>query len=218
MPITNRKPRPLARDKQTYRDDRLFIVACDDTYAPKQYFEIFRIPRIQVFVVETHDTRSSAEHVLERLLAFEHQPDDERWLVLDTDHCTAGPHLQGFTQALSRARQHGIRVALSKHCFELWLLLHHIAETDLQDFSDCTAIDDELKRVLGKYDKTNLDLSRFTLAATRQAYQRARLLDERVTGGDIPATLTTRVYKILHSICSSAQPNQLPEELRSLPQ
>ena len=30
---------PLSRDPHTFRDDRLFIIACDDTYAPKQYFD-----------------------------------------------------------------------------------------------------------------------------------------------------------------------------------
>jgi hypothetical protein len=66
MPLMQRKPRPLSRDKQTFRDDRLIIIACDDTYAPKQYFGFFRFPRVHVHVVETTDGTSSAEAVLER--------------------------------------------------------------------------------------------------------------------------------------------------------
>jgi hypothetical protein len=38
MSLVQRQPRPLTRDAVSLRDDRLFIVACDDTYAPKQYF------------------------------------------------------------------------------------------------------------------------------------------------------------------------------------
>jgi hypothetical protein len=33
--MTQRLPRPLKRDKDSFRDDRLFIVACDDTFAPR---------------------------------------------------------------------------------------------------------------------------------------------------------------------------------------
>jgi hypothetical protein len=67
------------------RDDRLFIVACDDTYAPKQYFDFFRITRIQIHVVPTEDGTSAAEHVLGRLQGIDHDDDDELWLPLDTD-------------------------------------------------------------------------------------------------------------------------------------
>ena len=44
MSLTRRKARPLKRDGTRLRDDRLFIVACDDTYAPKQYFDFSRFP------------------------------------------------------------------------------------------------------------------------------------------------------------------------------
>jgi hypothetical protein len=216
MPMTTRRARPLARDKQVFRDDRLFIIACDDTYAPKQYFELFRIPRIQIFVVETKDGENSADRVLDRLLSFDHHSSDERWLVLDTDHYTQGKHLQSFTAALTRARQNGIRVALSKHCFELWLLLHHIAETDLPDLRDCSAIDRELKRVLGGYDKTSLNTARFPISAVREACLRARRLDQVVAGEEIPTAVTTRVYRILAAISEKALSSQLPEELRNL--
>ena len=76
-------PRPLVRETATFRDDRLFIVACEDTYAPQQYFDFFEIPRVQIHVVPTEDGRSSPQHVLGRLLAIEHAEYDERWLLSD---------------------------------------------------------------------------------------------------------------------------------------
>jgi hypothetical protein len=57
--------------------------------------------------------------VLQRLLAFDHEQDDELWMLLDTDHYTEGSHLQSFIAALSEARRQGINVALSTPCFEL---------------------------------------------------------------------------------------------------
>jgi len=83
MSLTKRKKRPLTRDTSSFRDDRLFIVACDDTYAPKQYFDFFKLSREQVHIVPTQDCKSSAVHVLKRLLEFEHEEDDELWMLLD---------------------------------------------------------------------------------------------------------------------------------------
>lgn len=41
MTILQRKTRPLTRDTSDFRDDRLFLVACDDTYAPRAIFWLF---------------------------------------------------------------------------------------------------------------------------------------------------------------------------------
>ncbi len=131
MSLNPRLPRPLTRDSASLRDDRLFIVACDDTYAPKQYFNFFRITRVQVYVVETQDGSSAAAHVLDRLLSYAHGEDDERWMLLDTDHCVQGTHLAGFLAAQREAERQRVNVALSKPSFELWLLLHHVEETAL---------------------------------------------------------------------------------------
>lgn len=48
---------------------------------------------------------------------------DELWCVFDVEWPTAKrhPHLD---QAMNLARDHGIRLAISNPCFELWLVLH----------------------------------------------------------------------------------------------
>lgn len=216
MPLTHRNARPLARDKQTFRDDRLFIIACDDTYAPKQYFNLFRIPRVQVHVVEATDGTSVAQAVLDRLLTYEHEEYDERWLLLDTDHCIQGPHLESFLTALREAKQKGIKVALSRPCFELWLLLHRVGEIRVEGITDSASVVVELRKILGEYNKTNLLADHYPLAAVTQACVRAKRLDKKTGGGEIPQGNTTRVYQIWHSICESALASQLPQELRGL--
>jgi hypothetical protein len=113
----------------------LFIIACDDTYAPKQYFDFFQLPRVQVHMVPAEGGRCAAQDVLARLLAVDHEDDDQRWLLLDTDHYIQGPHLAAFTSAISEARRQGIHVALSRPCFDLWLLLHHVEESALATMS-----------------------------------------------------------------------------------
>ena len=158
MSLTYRKPRPLDRDQAIFRDDRIYLVACDDTYAPKQYFSFFGIPRIQVHVIPTTDGSSSAMHVLERLLEFEYIQDlDERWLVLDCDHYIKPNHLKSFQQAINRARQEKVNVALSNPCFELWLLLHHVDQFyNVNGFANANEIESTLRKILKGYNKGRL--------------------------------------------------------------
>lgn len=216
MSLIERKPRPVSRDTGHFRDDRLFIVACDDTFAPKQYFDFFRIPRIQIHVVPTLDGSSAAKHVLDRLLAVQHDDDDERWLLLDLDHYGTGRHLQSLTATMAEARRQGVNVALNKPCFELWLLLHHVDESAVTGLADANDVERRLRSALGQYNKTRLRSIDFPINSVYEACLRAERLDNTVAGGDIPARNTTRVYRIWKSVAVKALPSQLPDEIRQL--
>lgn len=216
MSLLQRKARPLSRDGKTLRDDRLFIIACDDTYAPDQYFNFFKLARVQIKVIPTENHASHAEHVLTRLKSFEHEEDDELWMLLDTDHCTTGAHLKSFTNALRNAHKAGVKVALSKPCFELWLLLHHSPETAVSGLSNAQDTEAALQQVLGTYDKTLLNAENFPVSSVVTACERAALLDQAGGNSNIPAHNTSRVYLLWRSIAAKALPTQLPEALREL--
>jgi hypothetical protein len=211
-----RKPRPLIRDATSLRDDRLFIVACDDSFAPKQYFSFFRLPRIQVHVVATPQDKTTchAQAVLQRLEQVEHEDDDERWLLLDTDHYTTGPHVKAFKKVLTQAKQKEINVALSKPCFELWLLLHHEEIPSTTVLPDAQTVEKRLRATLGEYNKTRLKETHYPLSALALAYRRAMALDKKTKGGMIPSTPTSRVYLLWQAIFSQIQPWQLPLDLQ----
>lgn len=214
--ISSLKARPLNRGAGTLRDDRLFLVACDDTYAPKQYFSFLRLSRVQIHVVETDDTKSAAVYVLERLKKFSYEEDDERWMVLDTDHCIESNHFPSFIKAIAEARQAGIKIALSKPCFELWLLLHHVDEGTVAALAKAAETEARLREVLGEYNKCNLKSEHYPLATIATAITRAERLDTQVQGGDRPVANTTRVYLLLKAILASIPVEQRPEELRSV--
>lgn len=216
MSLIQRKRRPLKRDADSLRDDRLFIVACDDTYAPRQYFDFFRITRVQVHVVPTVDGSSSAQHVMGRLLEIDHEEDDELWMLLDADHYLGGSHRRNFIQAISEARQRGIKIALSKPCFELWLLLHHVDESVIDTLSSAVETESLLRERLGQYNKKNLKQQHYPLTSVSDACIRAERLDGRVSGGDIPDKNTSRVYLLWKAIAAKALPAQLPSELQNL--
>jgi RloB-like protein len=195
-----RKPRPLTRDIASLRDDRLFIVACDDTYAPKQYFDFFQLTRVKIHVVPTTDGTSAALHVLNRLLQFDHDVDDELRMLLDTDHCVHGSHIASFMETLREAKRQGVNVALSKPSFELWLLLHHVEETALGALSAATDVEAALRGMLGEYNKTNLKKEHYPPASVSNACVRAERLDATVGGGEIPNDNTTRVYRLMNAL------------------
>ncbi len=218
MSTPRRKPRPLDRHKQDFRDDRLYIVACDDTYAPKQYFEAFKLSRLHIHVVPTQDGTSSAEHVLKRLLEYKHEEGDERWMLLDTDHYTKREHQKSFRKAIKEAEEQDVRVALSRPCFEFWLLLHHLTRrnTGLQTLFTAKDAETLLKKTLGSYNKRNLKTEDFPLAKVPRAIRDGIAIDASVGGGDIPNANTSRVYQLWESIIKNASPAQLPEEPRDL--
>lgn len=216
MSLLNRKPRPLTRETSDYRDDRLFIVACDDRYAPAQYFDFFRIERVKIHVIPTEDCTSHATHVLERLLSVEHREDDELWLLLDTDHCIQSGHVKSFVGALREAKQKGVNIALSRSCFEVWLLLHHLEADEVAPLGNAGAVENKLKEVLGSYNKTMLRGADFSLSSVVTACTRASELDQMSGHGLVPKTTTSRVYKLWQSIVDGASVSQLPEEILAL--
>jgi len=198
------------------RDDRLFIIACDDTYAPKQYFDFFKLLRVQIHVVPTNNGTSIAGDVLKRLLSFEHEEDDELWMVLDTDHLTQGHHLRGLVRALQDAKKKGVKVAFSRPCFELWLLLHHLDETSIAHLANAHDVEAALRTQLGEYNKKNLKQEHYTHSSVVLACERAERLDQNASEGRIPRTNTSRVYLIWKAIAEKALPSQFPAALHGL--
>lgn len=214
--MLNRKSRPLTREVQDYRDDRLFIVACDDTFAPLQYFGFFNINRVQIHVVPTVDGTSHAAHVLDRLMSYDCKDYDERWLLLDTDHCIKDDHVKSFIRTLRDATKKGVNVAVSRSCFEIWLLLHHVEPESIAHLKNAAEAEVFLRKTLGKYDKRMLSEEFYPLSSVVLACKRAEELDSQVKGTHIPKGISTRVYKLWKSIVNGASTQQLPEELLSL--
>lgn len=209
MSLTNRQPRPINRNALTMRDDKLFIIACDDTYAVKQYFGFFKMSRVQIHVIPSDARQSSAYHALERLRKIDHFDDDELWILLDTDHYICGEHLGNFTRTLSEARRANINIALSRPCFEVWLLLHH--ESNLAGLDNANMVERQLRDILGEYNKTSLKPEHYPIEKVADAIRNAETIDAIVGGNDIPDSTTTRVYLLWKSVINSLLPSQRPQ-------
>ena len=157
-----RKPRPLSREDKTYRDDRLFVIATEDTHASEKYFDIFRNSRIKLKFLPTEEGCSAPEHVFQRLddfrKEFQTMDEDEFWLMLDTDHWVEPNKVADFSQLCTEAGQKGYQLAISNPCFETWLLLHVTDIDESEQFARCQEVIQRLKEILGEYSKRTINL------------------------------------------------------------
>ena len=96
---------------------------------------------------------------------------DEVWCIFDVEWPRNHPNLE---QALARARESGVRVAVSNPCFELWLALHFEDQNAWLD----TAAATRLRRSLDKTEDKGLDGATY-MPRRSEAARRARALDER---------------------------------------
>lgn len=216
MSLLARKPVRIGRAQREARDDRVFLVATEDTHAPEQYFRALAFRRVKVFILPTEDGRSAPGHVFDRLrAAFESakerkevQPNDEFWLLLDTDHWIKGTNLPGLLDALQQAQKAGFRFAMSNPCFELWLLLHHEEIVPGTTFGKCAEVEARLRAALKGYNKGNVKAEHFPRESITTAIQRARSLEAHPDspGGYWSEKAGTRVYLLLESVMSQTLP------------
>lgn len=196
-----RKKRPLDRSANVVRDASLIVIASEDKYAVRQYFEFFRSTKIQFKVLETEDGKSAPEHVLARLVEYMKEYDidegDEFWLVCDCDHWIKHGHIKNLAQVIQLCRQKGIQVALSNPCFELWLLLH-FAEFPAEAKLTSAEIEKRLRKAVGSYDKTKVYNLPIDMDAVKAAAKRSA--DNQNTSSEIPDRPQTAVHLIIQHL------------------
>lgn len=202
------RPRP-ERPAGTRRDATLFIVATEDSCAPRHYLRFFRHARIHIEVLPTVDGRCSPEHVVDRLTMFAERyqirDDDQLWVVLDTDHWVEPNHKHGLLTAISDASRRGYRLAMSNPCFDLWLLLHHESVPLGTVFANCEAVGARIRSILGEFNKTNLKPEHYKVEKVLVAIQRARELEPDAFAassfaGHWPETTGTRVVLLVEEL------------------
>jgi hypothetical protein len=196
-----RKKRPLDRKANPVRDTSLVVIASEDRYAVRQYFDFFQSIKIQFKVLETQDGKSAPEHVLNRvkdyLEEFEIGENDSFWIVCDCDHWVEPSHIQNLTQVLQQCRQKGIQIALSNPCFDLWLLLH-FADFPKEDTLTCDEVADKLRAAAGSYNKTKVYNLKIDDEKVSAAVKRA--VDKHPSLQEIPKRPQTAVHLIIQSL------------------
>ncbi len=200
MSSFRRKPRPLSREEQTYRDDTLLVVACEDRYAPAQYFSFLPNERVKILPLPTLDTRSNPTDILNRLLTFQQEHDlkefDQLWLALDRDHWAAGSHRKALAEVCKECQQRGIEIAMSSPCFDLWLLLHQRDITHHNAPMNAAEVAKMFRETVGEFNKKRLRQEHYSPQSIRDALDRARALDIEPENW-FPESPCTRIYRIV---------------------
>jgi hypothetical protein len=115
------------RRAPTRRSSRTLLIVCGSKQTERQYLQGLRDhvrnPAVSVVV------RGKACSPTQLIAYARGQRDlskggyDEVWCVFDVDE------FPDVADAAALARRHGIRIAVSNPCFELWLLLHFAEQT-----------------------------------------------------------------------------------------
>ena len=198
-----RKRRPLDRDDGVVRDASLIVIASEDRYAVKDYFDKFQSKRFRFRVLPTDDGRSSPEAVLQRLddyrQEFDVGEDDELWACIDLDHWADANHIANLRRVRQMAGQKGYRLAISHPCFEFWILLH-FQDSPTSEIGRCADVSAILKGHSPGYSKASIKDLVLTVQQVEQAIERAeKLISEDPFSRDRPST---QMHLILESLRS----------------
>ena len=199
-----RRKRKIDRSAGKLADANLIVIASEDQYAVKQYFNLFHSVRIQFEVLETEDGRSSPKDVLARLSRYMEEfqigEGDQFWLVTDIDHWAEPGHIKNLTEVVKLCRQKNIGVATSFPCFDLWLLLH-FSEMPEQQISQCSEIGELIRAAVGDYNKTKVYNLPITMQNVELAIKRAKAPEPK---GPILSELGSEVYLIIENLVTSS--------------
>ncbi len=189
--------RSLKRKVATRRPRKTLLVFCEGERTEPEYLNsLKRQPAVRDvaavdFRVETGHggsvpgTLVSMAAVARSRAIDEEAEIDEFWCVFDVEWPRNHP---GLSEAIERARQNDIQLAISNPCFELWLILHFQNQGAWLD----NAAARRMRRTLDGSSDKGLDAARYMPLAS-DAARRAAELEQRHqrTAPDFP-TITRR--------------------------
>ena len=197
-----RKKRNLDRETK-FADATLIVIASEDEYAVKQYFDFFESVRIQFEVLNTEDGKSAPKEVLKRIKDYQEEfqigDGDQFWVVTDVDHWADASHIKNLVQVLRESKQGEISVAISNPCFDLWLLLH-FADFPTSGVGKCDEIGKLIRDSVGSYNKTRVFDLPIDIEKVKRAIDSAKANDP---DGKILESAGTHVYRILDALVHS---------------
>jgi len=195
-----RRKRKIDRDSGKLADTSLIVIASEDEYAVKQYFNLFHSVRIQFEVLETEGGRSSPQDVLDRLSKYQDEfqigDGDQFWLVTDIDHWAEPGHINNLKSVVQLCRQKGIGVATSFPCFDLWLLLH-FSDMPEGPINQCSETGKLIRAAIGSYNKTRVFDLPIKMVNVEAAIDRSKAAASK---GPILEELGSEVYRIIEHL------------------
>jgi len=198
----------LRRRKPQREPRRRILIVCEGRRTEPTYFQVLRVRLRAVVEVQIEPGGATPKTLVERAVARKRVSDrearsqrdrflryDEIWCVFDTDE---HPKL---ADAHQQAQAHGIELAVSNPCFELWALLHFQEQSAFLDRREARR---RLKKHLPHYEK----VLPFELLDPNYptAVLRAQELDRRCRDVGCPGNNpSTGVYRLTESMREGAR-------------
>lgn len=175
------------RRRTAYRPTRpILLIVCEGAETEPRYFNAWRTRSSMTTVtievvggagqartviataIDKRNARRSAYQRASRHGQSADPPFEEVWCVFDRE---GQYEVEGFWNAVARADQESIQLAISNPCFEYWYLLH-FRDTGAF-FHSGRELQQELRQHVANYAK-NMDLFDQLYAQTNRAVERAR--------------------------------------------
>lgn len=197
---------PPTRRKHPYAEKRVLLVFTEGKVTEREYLQLWqRECRDSVTIRFSPKNGVPMTLVNHAVTARRSEPNDKRsaacdeiWCVFDRDEHP------GIEQALRKAAEHGIGIAYSNPCIELWLALHHQDQTAWISRQDAQKL---AQRLLLCNDKHLCDGGRERLTSNYgDAKRRAEALQNRHVGNGSEGTdnPSSSVWRLIDSIRQQA--------------
>ncbi|TDC00851.1 RloB domain-containing protein [Micromonospora fluostatini] len=173
------KAKDLRRSVARRPERRTIVIFCEGEASEPDYINALkRLPEVRdntAIRIEVDPEQGAPITLVERAVARgEDDEVDECWCVFDVEWPQNHPRLD---EAIRLAERHGVKVAVSNPCFELWLILHFTEQTAFLNTSEAER---RSRRIDGRPGK-RIDGPRY-VQLRREAARRARALDKRHEG------------------------------------
>jgi hypothetical protein len=182
----------ISRSEGKRRERQRLLVVCGAKVTEKDYLQGLVVHLANPAVTVRFKARACSPSQLIEYAVSERERSrgdfDQIWCVFDVDE-------YDVATAVAQARKHGIEVAVSNPCFELWLILHFCKHTAYAP--SYRALVPSLKQHLPGYDKARLRFRDFC-DGWEAAALRARELAQR--GDEHRTNPSTGVWSLVESI------------------
>ncbi|MEV0897567.1 RloB family protein [Actinoplanes sp. NPDC049802] len=168
--------KPLKRVTGKRPELRTVVVFCEGTKSEPDYVNgIKRLPHVAANTalnLEIHPDQGAPITLVRMAVERKKDPEvDECWCLFDVEWPQNHPSLRA---AITLAKAHDIRLAISNPCFEIWLILHHQDHTRFEN----TDVVERASRALDGRRGKGIDVGVY-MPLRKEAARRAALLEKR---------------------------------------
>lgn len=113
--------------QESIEQNKLFLIICEGENTEPSYFKSFPVPSKTVLIKGGCNSKTALVDFAIEIMDTEDYAEREIWCVFDYDikPDEAATQPQDFNSSISKAEQHGMKVAWSNDAFELWFVLHY---------------------------------------------------------------------------------------------